>query len=534
MPSKYVLSNGLETVTVDPAQLLPEGDRLAASGDRVTILEQFEDGTARWLVPPGGITPTGKKPDTIPAPPPENILTATEFAKGLTSAAAILFPPAANVPSIDDRNAAPVPDARSTWGATIVQDDAARGIAAEHQVLTEEGFALPTAYYTIGTLLADVGVRTFQAKKDAWEKAPRIEVACQNVRDQVRDEDRKDIPIAVGDCAMQEDGSIRVSGTSFALTSNVFTDFCSRVGMPAASEYLRKCDPSLRAYNVNAWIERNAAKRIMLRTMLGEGSRRVYGIVSQAYGECNADKIAEAMQLAMKRFPEARGHITYDGEAARIAIETEFMSPIQPEKAAVGEVWRATVRAFGDDTGGGSIKGGGGVSMALCLNFTYADVNGYSFQIRHLGRMQDVVNKLRAGIQTSLKQVEGLVTRWGYACAEDVVGKAAGLAAHEGQTMPIPVSLALPWLFNGILERDLVPVRGKREEILKKLVVAHERDESSAVRGGFAVSRASITNAFTRFAHEELTDAWEIDEVQRKASALLWSDCTLPVANPSK
>jgi hypothetical protein len=463
---------------------------------------------------------------------PENVTGPAEAYAPMNAASLATALP--SLQSVFDRNTASAPLERSTWGATIVQEDAAIGIKADHQKLTEEGFALPTAYYTIGTLLADVGVRTFQAKKDAWEKAPRIEAACQNVRDQVRDEDRKDVPIAVGECKMQEDGSILVSGAPFALTSNVFTDFCSRVGMPAASEYLRKCDPSLRAYNVNAWIERNAAKRIMLRTMLGEGSRRVYGIVSQAYGECNADKIAEAMQLAMKRFPEARGHITYDGEAARIAIETEFMSPIQPEKAAVGEVWRATVRAFGDDTGGGSIKGGGGVSMALCLNFTYADVNGYSFQIRHLGRMADVVQKLRAGIAKSLEQVNGLVTRWGYACEEDVITKSAELAKAEGQIMPIPASLALPWLFNGIVERELVPLRGKREEILKKLVVAHERDTSSAVRGGFPVSRASIVNALTRVAHEEYSDAWVTDEIQRKASALLWSDRTFPAFDPAK
>jgi hypothetical protein len=524
--SRFLVSCASEKVDVtDPSEIFTHADRMAASGEKVSIQEIFPDGSSRWIV--GGPAPV---PASIASAPAHVVATPDNH-----TVAARALEIRADHATIAERNAAPTPEERSTFKAQIVSDVAARALASDHLELSEAGFSLPQAYYAVGTLLADSGVASFAAKKDAWERAPRIGDACDSVVARVKAEDRLDVKVRVGDMTMSEDGTISRGAGKIALVPQVFGSFCNRIGMPSAGEYLRKCDPSLRAHNVNAWIERNASKEIVLRTMKGEGPRRVYAVVSDSYAECNADKIAEAMKQAMRAFPDARGHVTYDPDNGRVQIEAEFMSPIVPAHAAVGEVWRATVRAFGDDTGGGSVKGGGGVSMALCLNFTYADVNGYTFQIRHMGRMQEVVRKLREGIGQSLKQIEKLVTRWGFACEENVVEDARALALAQGETIPVPVSLAMPWLFAGIVERELVPVVGRKEEAIKRLVMAHEADASSAVRGVTSgISRASIVNAFTKYAHVEVSDPWQTDIIQKQASALLWSDKPLPAFDPSK
>ncbi len=84
----------------------------------------------------------------------------------------------------------------------------------------------------------------------------------------------------------------------------------------------------------------------------------------------------------------------------------------------------------------------------------------------------------------------------------------------------------IPGYFNGCIERELVPVRGKRQDVVRSLVAMHAKDQSSATRHG--PSRASIANAFTRWAHEVNVDPWLEDDVQRAAGRLISNDQPLP------
>ena len=99
------------------------------------------------------------------------------------------------------------------------------------------------------------------------------------------------------------------------------------------------------------------------------------------------------------------------------------------------------------------------------------------------------------------------------------------------------MTAAFAALANGVIERELVPVRGRREEAVGELVAAWEADRSADGPRAGTITRAGLTNAFTRWAHESPnSNEFFATEVETAASALLWpSDTRLaqPVAIPA-
>src|SRR5690606_3584258 len=81
-----------------------------------------------------------------------------------------------------------------------------------------------------------------------------------------------------------------------------------------------------------------------------------------------------------------------------------------------------------------------------------------------------------------------------------------------------PASEVLPGLFNGILQRELVRVPGRKPDTVQKLMELHSQDEAAPAYG---VSRASIINAFTRYAHVVESDPFVADEIREGAGRLL-------------
>ena len=80
------------------------------------------------------------------------------------------------------------------------------------------------------------------------------------------------------------------------------------------------------------------------------------------------------------------------------------------------------------------------------------------------------------------------------------------------------IAQVLPGLFNGALERELVPVRGRRPEVLKALVQAYEREPVKHTE----VTRSDMVNAFTRYAHETEHDPFRAFEIEKAAGSLLF------------
>ena len=485
----------------------PQGDRVLYDASRVTVVTTAGD-------PPSAPTEPASEPVAGPAPVSE--------------------PPA---PIITDaaRNASQAPTERSTFTHQVMATAAvAASVQATHETLTAAGFTLPRTFFPVGTILADSGVAAFQDKKNAHASMPTVPEGTDRVIRQVVEEKRRNTEIRVGDLVMNPDGTVRRQGGEILFTTRAFQKFTTAIGIPSAGTYLSACEPELRAVNVNAWIGKNPDHKIMFRTRtsrISNGRREIFAVVSPDYACCDADKIAAILRDACSPWSDARVKAVYDADGGRVTFDVEWMTDIAPQHAVVGEVWRATCRVMGNDVGGGSIKGGGGVSMALCLNFTYADVAGYTFSLRHVGNDDRIQQKLRNNLRKTLDQMKPLLSRWNKSCETDVIVQAAKAASANGVAMPAERIPARLWLFGGILERELVPVVGRKPEALKKLMQWHDADKSSAVQV-HDTSRASIVNAFTRYAHEEVSDPFVTDEIQKAASSLLWSDKPLPVYNP--
>jgi len=72
-----------------------------------------------------------------------------------------------------------------------------------------------------------------------------------------------------------------------------------------------------------------------------------------------------------------------------------------------------------------------------------------------------------------------------------------------------------------LMERELVAVKGKRENIVDNLVEAWQKEP--------VMTKAGMVNAITRFAHEgDQKDPWMEDALQAQAGRLLFRSQPLP------
>lgn len=431
------------------------------------------------------------------------------------------------------------------------------GVSAEGQARSEAdlkaareaGFAPAQCLYTRGTRVNQTGVENARQSRVEYDEKPYVTSACQDLILKIDAEDRKDETRNVADVRMAaKDNHKYLTGDLvlnpgqsnmgvFAVEEKALPGLVSRLGMPTgAGTYLAQVYPELRAMNVNQWCTQwaedekeeraenpeAATETLVLRTRVTGGTtkRQVFAAVSERYTAFDIDRIAEAVRIATP--PEARGSITYDGYKAR--FEVLFHSNVQPEDYVCGEFFKAGVIISTDDTGGGSLRGNSVVWQNLCLNLIVIDkANEDIFRIRHMGSVQAMAREFQKGFEQALNKISHFVKAWGYACKEDIrqyiPAKDRGISMAE----------AFPGFWNGILERELVPVRGKRPEVLKQLQACWDVDNSSATQHHSGYTRAALANAFTRFAHTvPQPSPWAEDEIQRAAGALVYSHDPIP------
>lgn len=484
-----------------------------------------------------------REPGIFPAP------TAARAAGALNDAlSGVPGPARAPLRLVAPQPADPEPQRRAPprvgLGTAINEEGRARS-QADYEAAVAAGFSPKQPYYERGTEVIATGVANARKFRKQWEAMPLTTEGCASLIDTVRAEDRRNIDVRVRDMGMTPAAELDFYALGEQMkrpmTPTAFSGFCSRLGFGGA-QYLAKCWPELRAHNVNEWLTKlvtdekaeevaaavaasasgKASKfraqelRLRDRKNAGTGGREVFGTVTDSYTDWDIDKVAEAVRRACP--PDARGRVTYDGDKAR--IEILFHSTVKPEHYVAGEFFRAGVVIRTDDTGGGSIGGSAYVWQNLCLNLICIDKAATgTFRIRHMGSLDSMVQEFQAGFGRALTALEHFQKSWGYAVEENAVDRA--LKAVDETLVGVPVHEAMPWIFRGIVERELVPVFAKREDAVPKLMAMWQKDESSATsvhRG----SRAAIVNAFTRYAHEAAElDAWQEDEIQRTAGLLL-------------
>lgn len=406
---------------------------------------------------------------------------------------------------------------------------------ADELLAREGGFSPAAPIYSIGTRVNSMGVENARKEQVEHAQKPFAIDAARDLVAQVRREDRQDLlPIETGSLRMDKTGRLVVGDPAtppterYPLTARAFGSVFSRFPCASGVSYLRSCPEKLRAINFNHWatevqrleaLDENRGKNLtVLRTRKGETGREVFAAVTPSYTAFDADKIGQALALA---FPEdARASVDYDGD--RLRFEGLWVSDVAANEFVAGEFFKAGVIIRSDDTGGGSIRVQSVLWRNLCLNLIILDRSiGVDVRIRHQGSVQKLAAEFRKAFNRALSSVNPFRVAWTGAMAEQneaFVRSVQGTTSEDLSSLP-PTGV-LPGVFNGILERELVPVQGRRKDVIPKLLEMHAQDEA---REAYGVSRASVVNAFTRYAHQVETDPFAADLIRAGAGQLLSS-----------
>lgn len=399
---------------------------------------------------------------------------------------------------------------------------------ADELTALEAGFAPKPPVFAIGTRVNDWGVDNARKSQLEHEQKPAAISVAEDLVRQVQAEQRRDTaPIATGQLRMDKSGRLVLpvmgepgAGTRHPLTPRAFDAVFGRFDCASGGAYLRSCPTKLRSINFNHWAvhteQHQPDSQTVLRLRNGEAGREVFASVSPRYTSFDADKIGQALALAFP--PEAKGSLDYDGE--RLRLEGLWHSDVKPEDYVAGEIFKAGVIVRSDDTGSGSIRIQSVLWRNLCLNLIILDQSiGVDIRLRHSGSVGSLARNFRNAFQKALDSVEPFRKAWSRASAERddrFVQRVQGTTSEDLSQMP-PTAV-LSGVFNGIMERDLVPLRGRRKDVVPKLLEMHAQDEAAEAYG---VSRASVINAFTRYAHQVESDPFAADDIRAGAGKLL-------------
>jgi len=427
-------------------------------------------------------------------------------------------------------------------GETVNEEGRARSAAAD-AAARAGGFTPAQPLYSRGTMVVQIGVENARQARQEFDATPTVDECVEGFLADVALEDRRDM--VVGDTMrMDKGGRLVLPGDGARLTINerAFTPLCSRLGF-GGGDYLAGCWPELRAINVNRWMdtyqkaheaevaealaerkEPPEARAVVLRTRTVPASgREVYAAVSGGYAAFDSDKVARALRLAM---PDgARMRVQYDGFRSR--FDVLFHSTVQPDQYVAGEFFRAGITIRTDDTGGGSLRGQTVVEQNLCLNLIVIDKAVQPlFVLRHLGSVEKLAEKFREGLGAAQDTLAHFLTAWGVARKDDLVADAAARGEFEDMTPAdaglILVSDYFTGFANGLIERELVPLRARGGATVRDLRRMFVDDTSSDGPGSGRVTRAGLVNAVTRYAHRVEVDPFRAAETERAAAALLW------------
>lgn len=467
-------------------------------------------------------TPRSARPASLPAP---------ESAPAVSVVQAPVSQPAPSSP----RSAPPL-------FAGLSEDGRARALA-DREAAVKAGFTLKDTLYAIGTRVNETGVANARRSREEYDARPDANEALLAFERRIAAERRRDRNVLVSDLSMASDGKILAGQNGAWLSEEALTQLGQRLGM-GGGDFLARCWPELRAHNVNEWVakvrrDHEEACRLYARTSkrsappeapslkmrvrdARDGQREVYAVTSTAYTPFDVDKIAEAIRRAN---PGGKASIEYDGRRARFDIL--WHSNVAPEQYVCGEAFKAGAYVRTDDTGGGSIRGGGVAFFNRCLNLIIIDqAQRETMRIRHIGSIDDLTKTFRVGFKKALDSVEHFRKAWGVAHEENIVATAeSGGESLEGKRL----SEVLPGFFRGMLDRELVTIPGRKEETIEKLVSAWEWDTSSAKAQHNGINRAALVNAVTRAAHHDLDlDPWTQADLEKDAGALVYSRKPLP------
>lgn len=376
------------------------------------------------------------------------------------------------------------------------------------------GIAVPASkadglFYDVGTA---VMLESWASERKDFEAMPAASEVIPTVRAQIKAELRQDVEHAAWDLRVSKStGKVgdpkQPSAEAMVPTRRALQGFYSRSGVGQVPDHW---PTDIRAGAVNALCERFAKERppsllvngddprVVLRVQRARG--RAFACVSPTYAAFDGDLVLEALLDAVPR--GARVSVDYDPDAARGRVE---IVTLQEERPVVGEPFRTSFTVGWDDTGAGSIWGDGGLFSARCLNLTRIWTSAGTFRIRHAGTVRNLAHRFDREFDRVAQVVHGFAAQYGKAASEELTNEEKLDSAEFIQGV-----------YRSLLQRELVPVRGRREEAVGALAAQFFADENHA-----GLTRAGVTNGVTRYAHRANADPWQRDELERAAGRIL-------------
>ena len=383
----------------------------------------------------------------------------------------------------------------------------------------EQGVALPSSqaeglFFDVGTAVMP---EAWASERKAFDKLPLGEEKLPKVAAQIKAEDRADFEFGAWDLRMSprsgKIGDPKNPEKAWEPTRRGLQSFTSRASIGSIPEHW---PTDIKANSINALCKRfgderprellvnGDAPQVSVRVQRARG--KAFAVVSPHYSSFDGDKVMEALEKALPK--GSRVAVDYDADAARGKVE---IITLQQEQPVVGEPFKTSLVIGWDDTGSGSLWGDGGLWSARCLNLTRIFTSAGSFRMRHVGSVIRLAKRFTEEFERIAAVVHKFAVAYGHAAQDELTN-----------TERVEGTEFIQGVYRSLLQRDLIPIKGKREEAVRALAMHHVMDENGA-----GLTRAGVSNAISRYAHKTNNDPWLRDELERAAGRIVWS--TRPV-----
>ncbi|MBK8205295.1 MAG: DUF932 domain-containing protein [Planctomycetes bacterium] len=190
--------------------------------------------------------------------------------------------------------------------------------------------------------------------------------------------DQRDVVVSTRELAMAPvDSALMVGGSErYTLREHAFGQLAAKLGIPAP--YLRRCDPDLRARNVNRWL-RETDRDVMLRFEGGE----VRGVLSGSYRVINHLDILGWLESRLGANTQIRCELTEGYLDMQVVGDHETGMP-----EARRDPLHRGLHLRNSEVGLARVNISALVFRTICLNGLVMGAGRWAYQRRHVGKAE--------------------------------------------------------------------------------------------------------------------------------------------------
>ena len=389
----------------------------------------------------------------------------------------------------------------------------------QQKILKDMGLVCSDPMYDRGMRCVGEGNKRFREERTAWEQAPAVPDLIDGLDQRIGNEERAQLVIPAQEIRMRDDGALHIpgNGTHFP-EKRMFAGMLSMMRLtsdespafPAAAPFLTTLPPDERAWVFNKQMQRVAVKNIMVHTRANSATpdgRALYAITGPSYAAVGANEILRGVAEGVD-FNGARGYLKYNPESTNVQLDALWVPETITDLSA-GDVFKFGARFRTNDSGGGSVNGGGVAFQNDCLNLIFvSEVYAEAFRMVHKGSMDDLHSTVRAGMQGVVAGFKPLLDDWGMVYEADV--RHVTLWGERFSTVPD----ALEWaVLHGKLGQDLA-----NKAAVTALLDGYAGERADGLTTG---TLTDIVNAITRAAWQSTVDECVRHNMERQAGALV-------------